>query len=92
VLATTTPAFAQNTSAQMTGRVTTEQGEALAGADVVIVHTPSGTTSRATTDAQGRFNARGLRVGGPYSVTVMRDGYQGETTENLFVNLGDSTR
>jgi len=98
VLATTTPAFAQNTSAQMTGRVTTEQGEALAGADVVIVHTPSGTTSRATTDAQGRFNARGLRVGGPYSVTVMRDGYQGETTENLFVNLenlfvnlGDST-
>lgn len=39
VLATTTPAFAQNTSAQMTGRVTTEQGEALAGADVVIVHT-----------------------------------------------------
>jgi len=91
VLATTTPAFAQNTSAQMTGRVTTEQGEALAGADVVIVHTPSGTTSRASTDAQGRFNARGLRVGGPYSVTVMRDGYQGETTENVFVNLGDST-
>jgi outer membrane receptor for ferrienterochelin and colicin len=91
VLATTTPAFAQNTSAQMNGRVTTEQGEALVGADVVIVHTPSGTTSRATTDAQGRFNARGLRVGGPYSVTVMRDGYQGETTENLFVNLGDNT-
>ena len=91
VLATTTPTFAQNTSAQMTGRVTTEQGEALAGADVVIVHTPSGTTSRASTDAQGRFNARGLRVGGPYSVTVMRDGYQGETTENVFVNLGDST-
>jgi outer membrane receptor protein involved in Fe transport len=91
VLATSTPAFAQTTSAQITGRVVSEQGEALAGAEVVIVHTPSGTTSRTTTDDAGRYSARGLRVGGPYTVTVLRPGFEPETTENVFLQLGDAT-
>jgi outer membrane receptor protein involved in Fe transport len=91
VLATSTPVFAQSTSAQITGRVVSEQGEALAGAEVVIVHTPSGTTSRATTDESGRYSARGLRVGGPYTVTVLRPGFEPETTENVFLQLGDAT-
>lgn len=91
VLATSTPVFAQTTSAQMAGRVTSEQGEALAGAEVVIVHTPSGTTVRSTTDGQGRYTARGLRVGGPYTVTVLRPGFEPETTENVFLQLNEVT-
>ncbi|MCG6118616.1 MAG: carboxypeptidase regulatory-like domain-containing protein [Aquimonas sp.] len=91
VLATTTPVLAQSTSAQVTGRVVSEQGEALTGAEVIIVHTPSGTTSRATTDAQGRYSARGLRVGGPYTITVLRPGFEPRTTENVFLQLGDAT-
>jgi hypothetical protein len=91
VLATSTPVFAQTTSAQMAGRVTTEQGQALSGAEVVIVHTPSGTTVRATTDAEGRYAARGLRVGGPYTVTVLRPGYDPETTENVYLQLNEVT-
>jgi len=91
VLATSTPVFAQTTSAQMAGRVTSEQGEALAGAEVVIVHTPSGTTVRSTTDAEGRYTARGLRVGGPYTVTVLRPGFEPETTENVFLQLNEVT-
>lgn len=91
VLATSTPVFAQTTSAQLAGRVTSEQGEALAGAEVVIVHTPSGTTVRSTTDAEGRYTARGLRVGGPYTVTVLRPGFEPETTENVFLQLNQVT-
>jgi hypothetical protein len=91
VLATSTPVFAQTTSAQMAGRVTSEQGEALAGAEVVIVHTPSGTTVRSSTDAEGRYTARGLRVGGPYTVTVLRPGFEPETTENVFLQLNEVT-
>ncbi len=91
VLATSTPVFAQTTSAQMAGRVTSEQGEALAGAEVVIVHTPSGTTVRSTTDGEGRYTARGLRVGGPYTVTVLRPGFEPETTENVFLQLNEVT-
>lgn len=90
-LATFTPAFAQTTSAQLAGRVTSEQGEALAAAEVVVVHIPSGTTVRATTDAQGRYTARGLRVGGPYTVTVNRPGFEPEVTENVFLQLNEVT-
>jgi outer membrane receptor for ferrienterochelin and colicin len=91
VLLATAPVYAQNTSANLAGRVTTSDGAPLAGAQVTIVHTPSGTTSRATTDAEGRYNARGLRVGGPYTVTIQRDGYQGEASENVFLLLGETS-
>jgi len=64
------PAFAQSTSANVGGLVTDASGKPVAGADVTITHTESGTVSHVTTDANGRYVARGLRVGGPYTVTV----------------------
>jgi hypothetical protein len=68
------PAFAQNTTAGLGGQVLGADGQPIAGAEVTIVHTESGTVSRAVTDANGRYNARGLRVGGPYTVTATKDG------------------
>ena len=64
------PVFAQSTSAGVGGRVVGADGQPVAGAEVTIVHAESGTISKATTDANGRYTARGLRVGGPYTVTV----------------------
>src|SRR5690606_9407082 len=64
------PVFAQSTSAGVGGVVTSSDGQPVTGAEVVITHIESGTVSRATTDASGRYNARGLRVGGPYEVTI----------------------
>ena len=64
------PAFAQSTSAGVGGRVVGADGQPVQGAEVTIVHTESGTVSRAVTGDDGRYNARGLRVGGPYTVTV----------------------
>lgn len=66
----TAPAFAQNTSAGLGGVVTDAGGRPVAGAEVTITHVESGTVSHVTTDANGRYNARGLRVGGPYSVAI----------------------
>ena len=86
----TVPAFAQSTSAALGGQVTAADGTPLSGAEVVIVHTPSGTTSRATTNADGRYVSRGLRVGGPYTVTVTKDGYQGKAQENVFLTLAET--
>ncbi len=91
VLLMTAPVYAQQTSSNIAGRVTDNGGAPLAGAEVIIVHTPSGTTSRAVTDGQGRYTARGLRVGGPYTVTVTRDGFKGESTENVFLALGETS-
>src|SRR3546814_3755800 len=52
------PAFAQSTSAGVAGQVLGADGQPVAGADVTITHVESGTTSRVTTDASGRYNAR----------------------------------
>ncbi|MEZ5545471.1 MAG: TonB-dependent receptor [Lysobacteraceae bacterium] len=87
----TSPLYAQQTSSGLSGRITDAEGAPLAGAEVIIVHAPSGTTSRAVTDAEGRYIARGLRVGGPYTVTITRDGFKGESSESVYLALGGVT-
>ncbi len=81
------PAFAQSTSAGVGGQVMSAAGQPVAGAEVTITHTESGTVSRATTDASGRYNARGLRVGGPYTITITKSGEGTKTEEGVFLNL-----
>lgn len=82
------PTFAQNTSAGLNGQVLGADGQPVAGAEVTIVHTESGTVSRAVTDASGRYNARGLRVGGPYTVTVNKAGAGASSQDDLYLGLG----
>jgi hypothetical protein len=81
------PAFAQSTSAGVGGVVVGSSGQPVAGAEVTIVHVESGTVSRAVTDASGRYNARGLRVGGPYTVTVTKPGEGTRTEEGVYLAL-----
>ncbi|WOR14181.1 carboxypeptidase regulatory-like domain-containing protein [Hyphomonas sp. FCG-A18] len=64
------PAQAQSTSSNINGQVTTEAGTPVAGASVTIIHLPSGSAATATTSENGVFFASGLRIGGPYQVTV----------------------
>ena len=82
-------AYAQSTSATLGGTVTDAQGQPTTGADVTISHSTSGTVSHVTTDASGRYSARGLRVGGPYTITITKDG-QTETRENVYLQIGDA--
>jgi outer membrane receptor protein involved in Fe transport len=81
------PVFAQSTSAGVGGLVTDNSGQPVAGAEVVITHVESGTVSRATTDASGRYNARGLRVGGPYEITITKSGEGTRTEDNVYLAL-----
>ena len=84
------PAFAQNTTAAVAGRITGADEQPVVGAQVTIVHTPSGTSSNASTDADGRYSARGLRVGGPYTITIMKDG-EVEVREGVYLQLAETT-
>ena len=63
-------------------------GAPLDGARVVAVHVPSGTTYAVATRADGRFTIPGMRVGGPYRVTVSRVGYRPEAQSGVTVTLG----
>ena len=86
------PSFAQSTSAGVGGQVLGADGQPVAGAQVTIVHTESGTVSRVTTDESGRYTARGLRVGGPYSINVTASG-EGTTTEDgVYLSLNQTNQ
>jgi len=84
------PAMAQNTTAGVSGRVLAANGSPLSGANVTILHVDSGSTNNATTDAQGRYAVRGLRVGGPFTVTFSKDGLT-QTREGIFLALAETT-
>ena len=83
------PAFAQNTSSAVGGRITDASGQPVTGAEVTILHTESGTSSTATTGADGRYISRGLRVGGPYTITVSKDG-KVEKREGVYLALAET--
>ncbi|MDZ7371196.1 MAG: TonB-dependent receptor [candidate division KSB1 bacterium] len=85
--------FAQGvTTGSMSGVVTDTKGEPLPGANVVALHVPSGTVFGAATRADGHFNIPGMRVGGPYTVTVSYIGYRPQKQENVYITLGQTLR
>lgn len=85
-------AYAQEISSTIAGQVTSQDGKALAGATVAILHTPTGTRTTTTTNENGQFEATGLRVGGPFTVTVTAAGFQGQTIEQIQAGAGDVFR
>lgn len=84
------PAFAQQTSASVGGRIVSADAAPVVGAQVTIVHEPSGTARTAVTGDDGRYSARGLRVGGPYTITVVKDGVT-EVREGVYLQLSETT-
>ncbi|MET0322788.1 MAG: TonB-dependent receptor [Duganella sp.] len=85
----TVPAMAQNTTSAIGGRISAGDGKPAAGATVTIVHTESGTSTNIVTDAEGRYVQRGLRAGGPYTITITKDGIS-EKRDNVFIQLAET--
>ena len=82
-------AFAQVTTSTLSGRVTDNSGEPVAGAAVVAVHEPSGTQYYAVANAEGRFSINGMRAGGPYNVEVSCLGFQNVTYTDVTLQLAE---
>ena len=79
--------FSQETTSQILGTVS--DGKAgLGGATVVALHTPTGTKYTTTTRKDGRFNLAGLRVGGPYTVTITFVGFKEEKQQDISLSIG----
>src|SRR5438309_4824890 len=75
-------------TAAIAGGVPDSSGAPLEGARVVALHQPSGTAYAAMTRADGRFTLPGMRVGGPYRVSVALVGYRQEVQGQIQLTLG----
>lgn len=84
-------ANAQVTTSKIKGTVTDDKGEALFGANVVVLHVPTGTVSGTITQENGKYTVPNLRVGGPYKVTFSYLGYASQEVNNIFLVLGKTT-
>ena len=88
-----TSAFAQGiTTGAISGTVTGAGGAPVEGAQVQISNRSTGFTAGAITRANGAYYVQGLEVGGPYSVSVRRIGFEPQTRDNMRVGLSSTTR
>ena len=83
-------AFAQVTTSSLAGRINDETGSPLAGAAVVAVHVPSGTQYAAVANGDGQYTINGMRVGGPYKVTISFLGYQTLEYTDVILQLAET--
>ena len=81
---------AQVTTSALSGVVTDENHEAMIGATITALHTPSGTQYNAVTNIDGRYSIKGMRPGGPYTVTVSYIGYQTRQVEDVTLQLAET--
>ena len=87
----TSSLFAQGTTtAAIGGKVVSSTGEVLPGANIVAVHTPSGSTYGTSSRPNGRFNMPNVRAGGPFTVTVSFVGYKKVVMENVYTTLSQT--
>ncbi|MBB6521617.1 TonB-dependent receptor [Pseudoteredinibacter isoporae] len=80
---------AQETTSAIRGQVFGPQGNPATSASVTIVNLKTNRTSTMQTNDSGRFVAKGLAVGGPYKVTISKNGNT-SVVDNVFLQLGGS--
>jgi hypothetical protein len=66
-------AFSQELTSDLTGSVNSDAGS-VEGAQVTITYEPTNTVVTKVTGSNGKFNAGGLRPGGPYTIVVSAAG------------------
>ena len=77
-----------NVSASLSGVVRGPDGAGVAGAQVSIVHRPSGTGAQALTLDNGAFFQGGLRVGGPFDIVFRAAGFREARIEGVTLRPG----
>lgn len=81
--------YAQVTTSSMSGIIIDDE-TSLAGATVIAVHEPSGTTYGAVSNLEGRYSIQGMRTGGPYQVKISYIGYADHIEMGVHLSLGEN--
>jgi outer membrane receptor for ferrienterochelin and colicin len=84
--------YAADTSSSMRGKITGPAGQVAANVKIKVKHLPTGTVSEFITNNTGTFIAKGLRVGGPYNITIDSDEFADASLNDVFLQLGDTYR
>lgn len=93
VLGPAGPARAQGVvTGAISGRVSSPEGEGLAGAQVTVRNTAIGLTRTVVTGQDGRYRVASLPVGGPYTVSAGQVGRSTGQRTGLEVGLGQDLR
>src|SRR5687768_11712753 len=72
----------------ITGNVTDPNGEAIAGATVVVKNVGTNVAQTITTNENGSYTVPFL-LPGKYSITVTNEGFKTSTQENITLNVDD---
>ena len=80
--------FGQITTSTISGVVKNEKKEALAGATIHAVHTPTGTEYTTTTNKGGVYVLPAVRVGGPYVIHASFVGFKKGEEKDVNTQLG----
>ncbi|GAA4454562.1 TonB-dependent receptor [Rurimicrobium arvi] len=83
-------AYAQETTATLSGSVRDDQKKPIEAATILLIHEPTGTVSDGETNNRGNFIIPNLKPGGPYTLKITYLGHNEERVENLTLNLGEN--
>ncbi len=91
-VALATPAAAQQITSGIEGTITDASGTPLGGADIVITDTRTNQMRTLTAGDDGNFRVIGLTTGGPYTIASNAAGFEGQTVNDVFINLQGNSR
>ena len=81
--------FSQVTTSSIGGNVKDAQGKNVYGASVEVIHIPSGSKYKSSTNPAGNFGVPAVRPGGPYSVKVTYVGLKPYSVNDVYASLGN---
>lgn len=82
------PAIAQViTTSSLNGTVLTDQGQPVANAAITVTHEPTGSAVTTTSRADGTYVLRGLRPGGPYTVTSVAPTFANTEVREVYLDI-----
>jgi hypothetical protein len=84
----TIASFGQITTSSLSGVVKNEKGEALSDATIYVIHQPTGSEYRTSTNKYGVYQIPAIRVGGPYIIHVNYIGYKKTKITDVNTLLG----
>ncbi len=87
-LGLSTSTLANTTSSSIKGEIVGPQGNPVSDAVVTVTHVPSGSVKTIRVGENGVFNLKGLRVGGPYKISVDSEMYKDADLSDVSLALG----